>query len=131
MTRHAKGTFDVKSMKEDTYDEYDDGTKVTHARIEQMLSGDLDGEMTIDCIMRYASDGKATIVGFQRFVGRMGDQEGSVVFQSIGGYDGEKVKSDWSVVDGSGTGDLAKLKATGTSKLPHGSKGEYTLDYAA
>jgi hypothetical protein len=130
MTRHAKGTFDVKSMKEDTYDEYDDGTKVTHARIEQVLSGDLDGEMTIDCIMRYAGDGTATILGFQRFVGHVGDREGSFVLQSIGRYDGEKVLSECSVVDGSGTGDLAKVKGTGTTTLPHGTTGEYTFDYS-
>jgi hypothetical protein len=49
--------------------------------------------------------------------------------QSIGGFDGKVARADVTVVPGSGTGELAGLRGTGTAEVPMGTSGSYTLDY--
>lgn len=120
----ANGTFELKSFDEDTIEEYDDGTKVTRARIVTTMSGDLDGEATADSVMHYASDGTATIVGFHRFVG----SGGTFTAQSTGGFDGTEATADLTIL--TGTGDYAKLTGTGRTAAPHGPNGTYSFDYA-
>lgn len=129
MTTHAKGTFEVKSFDEETLDEIDGGTKLTRARIVQTMAGDLEGELTNDYLMHYRADGTASYLGFQRFIGRVGDRSGSFVQQATGGYDNTQAKATSFVVSGSGTGELSNLRGEGTAVAPHGSTGTYTLDY--
>ena len=44
MTRHAKGTFDVKTWDERAYDEMEGGPKLTRASVTQSHHGDIEGE---------------------------------------------------------------------------------------
>jgi hypothetical protein len=129
MTTHASGAFELKSFDEDTTEEFEDGTKLTRARIVQSLSGDLEGDLTVDFFMYYRADGTASFAGYERFVGRLGDRSGSFVQQAIGTYDNTQATTTSFVVPGSGTGDLAELSGEGTTAAPHGSTGTYTLDY--
>ncbi len=130
MTTHAEGTFTVTSWEEDTYDKLDGDAKLTRAHIVQEFSGDLEATGAAELLMCYANDGTATIVGLQRFVGRLGDREGSFVLQSVGAYDGKEAKGALTVVPGSGTKDLAGLSGTGTSVVGSEPPGSLTLDYA-
>jgi Protein of unknown function (DUF3224) len=129
MSTQAKGTFQLKSFDEDTVEEFAEGGKLTRARIVQIYTGDLDGEAASALTMLYRPDGTATYVGFQRFTGTVGDRSGSYLEQVTGGYDNTEARSTSQVLDGTGTGDLAGLRGTGTSAAPHGSTGTYTLDY--
>jgi hypothetical protein len=129
MTTHGKGTFTLTGFDEQTAEEFGDGTKLTRARITQTMDGDLDGESTSDLYMYYRADGTAEFMGFQRFVGRIGERSGSLVLQSTGGYDGSVARTTSTVVPGAGSGDLAALRGCAASAAPQGSTGEYTIDY--
>jgi hypothetical protein len=46
-----------------------------------------------------------------------------------GGYDGTVARSEWEVVDGSGTGALAGMRGAGISEATSDGTPVYRLDY--
>ncbi len=128
MTEHAKATFTVSNWQEDTLHEWEDGAKITRASIGYAYEGDMAGESSAECVFVYGPDGTATIVGFERFVGTIGDRTGSLVLESRGTYDGTTARGDLTVVDGSGTGDLEGATGTGTAESTSEPPGQATLD---
>jgi Protein of unknown function (DUF3224) len=129
MTTHIEGTFKLASWDENTYAELDGEAKLTRASIAQDFAGDLTGTGTSELLMHYREDGTATIVGLVHMAGTIGDRSGSFVLQSTGTYDGSEARSTWSVIPGSGTGQLRGLRGDGVSVAPGGPSGTYTLDY--
>jgi hypothetical protein len=129
MSIHAKGTFALKSFDEETFQELDGGTKLTRARIVVTMSGDLEGEATSDALMYYLPDGTASFTGYQRFVGRIGDGDGSFVMMAVGGYDGSEATTTTTVVTGSGTGALVDIRGEGSTAVGHDGAGTYSFDY--
>ncbi|HLF28462.1 MAG TPA: DUF3224 domain-containing protein [Anaerolineae bacterium] len=130
MSRHATGTFEVKTWDEKSYSEIDGGPKLTRASVTKSLHGDVEGEGTLEYLMIYHADGSAGVVGLERVVGRVGDRSGSFVLQHSGTDDGNAAKITWFVVPGSGTGNLRGLRGEGgfvaTRSQPQVS---FTLDY--
>src|SRR5262249_17265283 len=122
----AESTFTVKSWDESSYQELPDGAKLTRASIVQEFAGDLAAPGAAELRRCAAADATASIVGFQRFPGRLGDREGSFVLRSIGGYDGPQATAELSVVPGSGTGELAGLRGAGRSAVGHQPPGTLT-----
>ena len=129
MTTHARGTFKVTSWKEETYEELADGAKMTRASVVQDFAGGLEASGALELLMCYVDDGTATFVGFQRFVGRIGDRSGSFVVQSIGAYDGKQATSTLSVIPHSGTEGLRGLRGEGSSTAGAEPPGSYDLTY--
>ena len=129
MADHVEGTFEVTSWKEEAAGGLDQAGKVTRARIGQRFAGGIEAETVVETVMTYRDDGTADFLGFQQVVGRIADREGSFVLQSIGSFDGREARATTSVVAGSGTGDLANLRGTGTTAVPLGTSGTFTLDY--
>jgi Protein of unknown function (DUF3224) len=108
----ATGTFTIKAWDEQPWAEVDDTPKLTHARSTIAYGGDLEGEGTSGLLMVY--DGAdATYAGYERFVGSLGGRSGSFVLRLGGGYEGGTARTTWTVVEGSGTGDLAGLRGEG------------------
>ncbi len=93
MASHAKGTFEVKSFDEQTAEEFDNGTKLTRARIVQTMTGGLDGESTFEYVMHYRQDGTASFAGYQYFVGQVDDHTGTFVQQLTGTYDNTEART--------------------------------------
>jgi hypothetical protein len=125
----ATGTFKIESWSEDGYGELDGGGKLTRARVEQAISGAIEGAGAVEWLMCYRPDKTADFVGFQRIDGRIGDRSGSVVLTSNGTFDGQEARGDLAIVAGSGTGDLRGLRGTGRFTAPLGSEASVTLDY--
>jgi hypothetical protein len=131
MSSTATGTFTVKAFEEETLAEYPEGGKLTRAHIVQNYTGELTGELTCDLVMHYNVDGTAQFVGYQRFVGSIGDRHGSVVMSAVGAYNKAEAKTDCAIVVGSGTDGLAGLSGKGDATVGHGAEsGTYTLSYA-
>ncbi len=127
MTRHATGSFEVKSWNEKTYSEIAGQPKLTHAEVVYTYHGDLEGEGSITYLMCYSSNNIAYFVGYEQVTGRLGDHSGSFVLQHSGTYEGGAVKDSLTVVPGSATGALSGLIGGGFN----GGDGEagFTLDY--
>ncbi len=134
MTIEAKGTFEIKSWDEKTWEgkSWDevDGAKLTHARVTTVLRGDIEGEAAAQSLMVYRDDGTASYVGLERVVGRIGSRSGSFVWQSQGTFADGAARTTWTVVPGSGTGDLAGLRGQGSYTAYHGQQPvPFTFDY--
>ena len=125
----ASGTFEVKSWEENPYNEVEGAVKVTRATVKQTFQGDIEGEGQVEYLMAYREDKTANFVGLQRVVGKVGGRSGAFVLELKGTYDGGKASATWSVVPGSGTGELGGLRGQGGFEAGHGSTANVTLDY--
>jgi Protein of unknown function (DUF3224) len=125
----ATGTFKVTSWDEHTYEELDDGGKLTLASVDYGLRGDIDGDGTVRWLMAYRPDGTAHYTGLQLVRGSVGGREGTFVVETVGDFDGKLAAGTWAIVPGTGTGALAGISGTGTGEAPSGATATYRLDY--
>jgi len=129
MKRTAKAQFAIKGWDEKPYSEAPGLPKLTRATVSKTFSGDIEGESQVEYLMMYRSDGSASFVGLERVVGRLNGKSGSFVLQRVGTFEGGQAKESYSVVSGSGTGELRTLRGEGTSSVGHGSEHPFTLSY--
>ena len=125
----AKGSFEVVSWNEATYEERGDSGKLTRAEVAQKFSGDIAGEGLAQWLMVYRPDGTAYFVGLQHVTGTVGGRGGSLVLETTGEFDGVEARWQAKVIPGTGTEDLAGLRGEGTFAAPHGSTATFTLNY--
>jgi hypothetical protein len=125
----ATGSFELASWDEETYEELEDGGKLTRASVTQQFSGDVEGDGAVQWLMAYRPDGTAHFVGFQRVRGAIGDRKGTFVLETIGDFDGKLATWRATVVPGSASGDLEGLTGTGEFGAPHGPKATFELEY--
>ena len=124
----AKGSFELGSWDEDTYEELGDEGKLTRASVTQTFSGAVEGEGAAQWLMAYRPDGTAHFVGLQRITGTVDERKGTVVLETIGDFDGKVARWTATVVEGSGSGDLEGLTGAGTFEAPMGSTATFELD---
>ena len=120
---NATCTFKVESWDEqplDTGAAGDTGRRSTHAVVRQSVSGDVTGSGRADWLMCYRPDGTADYVGLQQVEGRFGGGAGAFTCSSVGTFDGSVAVGTLTVLEGSGTGDLAGVAGTATFRAPHG-----------
>jgi hypothetical protein len=129
MKRTANARFAIKGWDEKPYSEAQGLPKLTRATVTKTFSGDIEGESQVEYLMMYRSDGSASFVGLELVVGRVNGKSGSFVLQRIGTFEGGQAKESYSVVSGSGTGELRTLRGEGTSSVGHGSEHPFTLTY--
>ncbi len=136
MSTHATGTLEVQTWDEKTWEgklwNEVPGAKLTHAITIKAYHGDIEGDGTSHSLTNYSDDGSAIYIGMERIVGRVGSRSGSFVLQSTGTYDPNTgtAEATLSIVSGSGTGELNRLRGTGAFVSRHGaSQTPYTLDY--
>jgi len=79
--------------------------------------------------MVYRSDGSATFVGVERVTGRVAGKSGSFVLQRLGAFEAGQAKESYSVIPGSGTGELRAIRGEGTSSVGHGMEHPFTMSY--
>jgi hypothetical protein len=79
--------------------------------------------------MAYTASDRAEYVGLQTVTGSLVGRSGSFVLRTAGTFDGSKAEGELTVVEGSGTGELAGISGTGSFSAPMGSEAELTLDY--
>ncbi len=129
MTTQVTGSFTVTSWDEQTYEDLQGESKLTKVSFVQAYTGGLEATGSWEGQMYYAADGTAFYTGLQHFVGKLDGRKGSFVLEARGGYGGSDASTHWTVVAGSGTGDLAGLSGTGSSTVGSDSQGSYSFDY--
>ena len=78
MTKSANARFAITRWDEEPYSEGQDQPRLTRASVTKTYTGDIEGEGQVEYLMMYRSDGSATFVGLERFVGRIGGKTGSL-----------------------------------------------------
>jgi hypothetical protein len=129
MSARATGTLEMKSWDEKPYNEAEGELKLTRSTVTNTFHGDIEGETALEYLMVYL-DEHARFVGLERVVGHIGDRRGSFVLQHSGVYEDGAATTTWSVVPGSGTGELGSLRGEGGFVARHGDQRvPFTLDY--
>ena len=129
MKKTANARFSIKSWDEKPYSEGKDLPKMTRASVDKTFIGDIDGEGHVEYVMMYRSDGTAAFVGLERITGRIAGRNGSFVLQRTGVFEDGQAKESYSVVTGSGTGELRSLRGEGTSSVGHAADYPFALNY--
>ena len=129
MTKTANARFSIKSWDEKPYSEGEDLPKMTRASVDKTFIGDIDGEGHVEYVMMYRSDGTAAFVGLERITGRIAGRNGSFVLQRTGVFEDGQAKESYSVVTGSGTGELRSLRGEGISSVGHAADYPFALNY--
>jgi hypothetical protein len=129
MKNVANTRFAIKSWEEKPYGEGEGLPRLTRATVTKAFTGDIAGEGHVEYLMMYRSDGSATFVGLERVVGHLAGRTGSFVLQRTGMFENGVAKESYSVIAGSGTGELRGLRGEGTSAVGHGTEHPLTLNY--
>jgi hypothetical protein len=124
----ATGAIEVRIGGEDTFHE-GDGPRLAHAWGEQTFSGDITGDGTIHWLNAYRPDRTARLVGLQRIDGTLDGRTGSFVIEATADHTGTSSRGSWSIVPGSGTGELEGIAGSGAFDAPGGPNATYELDY--
>src|ERR1043165_2447321 len=120
MKKTANARFAIKNWDEKPYSEESGQPKLTRASVTKTFTGDLEGESRVEYTMMYRSDQSATFVGMERFAGTLAGKKGTFVLERTGVFEGGQAKESYTVVEGSGTGELRGLKGEGKSSVGHG-----------
>lgn len=129
MKQTANGRFAIKNWDEKPYSEGADLPKLTRATVTKTFTGDIDGEGHVEYLMMYRGDGSAAFVGLERITARIGEKSGTFVLQRTGVFEDGLAKEVYSIVPGSGTGQLHGLRGEGRSEVGHGMEHPFALDY--
>jgi hypothetical protein len=124
----ATGTFEVTSASEDAYQESEGEPRLTRAHGAQRFTGDIEGEGSVEWLVCYLSDGAARFVGLQRIEGSIGGRTGSFLVDATADHDGKQSKGDWTIIAGSGTGELSAIVGTGAFEASR-EGASYSLGY--
>ena len=127
--KNANARFAIKSWDEKAYSEGQDLPRLTRAKVTKTFTGDIEGEGQVEYLMMYRSDGSATFVGLERFVGRIGGRTGTFVLERSGVFENGQAKESYSVIPGSATGELQGLRGDGRSAVGHGTEHPFSLNY--
>jgi hypothetical protein len=79
--------------------------------------------------MCYLPGGGARFLGLQRIAGSIGGHRGGCVIEAVGNFDGRQSKGTWTVIEGSGTGELSGLRGEGSFQAASGPQASYRLEY--
>src|SRR5215471_9585256 len=129
MKQTANARFAITSWDEKPYREGPDTPKLTRASVTKTLTGDIEGTGHVEYLMMYRSDGSATFVGLEHVDARIGGKAGGFVLQRTGVFEDGQAKESYSVIPGSGTGELRGLRGDGMSSLGHANDHPFTLNY--
>ena len=124
----ASGEFKIAFGSEDSYRELDSG-KLTRAGGDQEFSGAISGKGHVEWLMCYDADGTATYVGLQEIDGTLDGRTGGFVLTATGHFDGKQSEGTWTVVRGSGHGELAGITGSGGFNAGPGPQATYRLSY--
>lgn len=125
---HAVAEITVQSSTAKPYDQSVTPT-LMEIDITETFRGDMDGESTVRALQTQLPDKSANMVSLQRFRGKLGGRRGTFVLQGSEVVDNGQIQATWTVVPGSGTGELMGLRGEGGFEGSFGKGSRGTLVY--
>jgi len=107
-------TFKITGWDEIPYKEFDNGSKLTKAKVSQAYEGELSGEGSVEFLMSYASNGTANFVGIELVTGILSGKSGGFIIQHIGTFGANGASSNWTILPNSGTDELTGISGEGS-----------------
>ncbi|PRX44195.1 uncharacterized protein DUF3224 [Prauserella shujinwangii] len=128
----SENTCTMRTWEEHVVAGPEDGPRFAHAHTTFGYTGVIEGTSTCDYLLYYAEPGYEgagqTAPGFERIEGSVDGRRGSFLVRHDVAYDASGIRDTWSVVPGSGTGELTGLTGTG-SMAGNAESMPYTFDY--
>ncbi|KFZ37979.1 hypothetical protein HR45_05560 [Shewanella mangrovi] len=125
------GTFQITEWDENAYNDSGDGVKKSHAKIKQQYSGAIIGASELQYLMSYQSATTAVFVGFEVVNGVIDGKSGTITLQHNGKFENGVASSEFSIVTGSGTGELAGVEGNGSFRSGAAGQASYQLTLTA
>jgi len=125
----AKGTIHHNNWDEKPYHAAAP-QKSTMATIDIVLDGDLEATAPTRFLMQYPDAETCHYAGYMLVSGTLGGKAGSFILYETGVWSGGVARSNWQVVENSGTGDLKGITGTGSYAAQHDKTVHYELDYS-
>jgi len=97
--------------------------------IDEVFRGDIEGQSSVRALQIAHENGFATMRSVQRVQGALHGRTGSFVLEGSQEIDGKKISATWSVVAGSGTGQLEGLRGQGAFSGEFGKGSDAALTY--
>lgn len=116
MATSAKCALVVSDWEETQYTQLADGAALARATSAAVFTGDLQGKSTCAWLLAYPPDGVPSFVGTQSFEGSLHGRKGTFVLQLSGTFEDNMANVTWSVMPGTGTGELHGVRGTGGYK---------------
>jgi Protein of unknown function (DUF3224) len=121
---HAEAKIAVHNSEAKPYDQTV-SPAIVEIHLDETFTGAIDGESTVRALEVRRGDQSASMVSSGTLDGR----EGTFVLQGREIVEHGKITATWSVVPGSGTGDLSGLRGEGGFEGDFGKGSNGTLDY--
>jgi hypothetical protein len=127
VSQTAKGEFEITDWQQEPWDETD-GFVLSRAKVTKLFGGDAEGSTSIAHLV-LAMKGEAGVAygGLERFTGNLNGRKGGFALQHDAGPETEGGLR-WSIVPGSGTGELAGIHGRGSITID-GGKHSYEITY--
>ena len=129
-TTHATARTDVTSYVPATFDEVADAPALVEVDLNEKFSGDIEGDGIARVIQAASKGATTTFVAIERVRGSITGRKGTFVLEVRGTVVNKKMHAEWSVVKGSGTGELTGLRGDGGFTAQLGQHGSVWLDYS-
>lgn len=117
----ASASYSVKQWQESTVREMAGPMKITKASVAYQMSGDLEGDASVEYLMFYRHfdsndqhNSAAMYVGLIHFEGTVIGKTGTFVLEDQGAFEAGSANSRLRIAEGSGTGGLKDIHGTGS-----------------
>jgi len=127
MRQNLEGVFQITKWDESPYLENEDGSKQSHAKINQSYSGDIEGASELQYLMSYQSPSSAIFVGYEVLTGEIGGNSGSFIIQHNGTFENGVAKSTFQIVSGSGKEEFTGIEGNGSFESTENGQAKYTV----
>lgn len=128
----AEGTFEVVEFTIEPYQVLPNGVTLNRFHADDVFHGDLQGTGTAEAQMLSRPDGTTNEAGFIHVEGELGGRSGGFVIQTIGRSTVDTAEAMWTILPGSGTGDLTGISGRGRETAANDGSGwvaTYRLTY--
>ncbi|MEU6549849.1 DUF3224 domain-containing protein [Streptomyces sp. NPDC046915] len=132
MPTHATGHISYADWKENPAGPQEPLPRLAHASVVNAFTGGIEAaRTTCEYTIVYTTGKTGTFTGMELLAGRLDGREGSFVLEERGSFEADgSVRCSFEVVPGSGTGELAGLRGTGTFVYrPGETPFPYSFDY--
>lgn len=126
---HANSTFDIDSLDDQVLDEQP-GAKIGRLKLTKTFHGDIEGQSTVEALTALSSDGAGrAYVGIERIAATIHGRSGTFVLHHTALESPSDRETTWTVVSGTGTGELTGLRGKGEIINEPDGGHRFNLDY--
>jgi hypothetical protein len=125
---NARSVFTVVDWNEEASDERD-GVTIARARLSKSFVGDMEGSSLAEILTVRAPGESSAYVGFERFVVKVHGRAGTFVLQHSAAMLADDRTTSWTIVPGSGTGELETIAGTAEIVVDEDGGHSLGLDY--